>query len=409
MLAMQTAARQAVATEGASEFRVPLLIGMASALALLALVTTALASPVWRHWAVLMFLSGAPAVLGLFVESATLRLVLLETSSLIALLMVWKSAKAKAAVWTFLAVIVASAATLIPGLLLLEHGNAELARTLLIAGFFVKLGLVPFFLWLPKVAEQVPSLVMALIISVIDIAAFGELCVVAKVAPWVFEPKGLWLGAGALSALLAAVLMLAEPNIKRMLALSTVEDIGFLTFGLVSFITLGYEGAVVGAAVHALAKALLFISISAPEANGELRADSQALASRYPVSAAGFLFGMLAMIGIPPTLGFIGRWRLYETAVQHGTVWLVVLIVSSMLSLIAYVRALTGTWWGAPPWSISLIAGKVEAELTEVIPNSQQSPLESVVGKINIVLLAAVLVVAGALPFGLEYLLRGIR
>ena len=70
-----------------------------------------------------------------------------------------------------------------------------------------------------------------------------------------------------------------------MLALSTVEDIGFLTFGVAAS-TIGFEGAVLGAATHAVAKALLFISISSPEANGELQADSKGLASRYPVSAA---------------------------------------------------------------------------------------------------------------------------
>jgi multicomponent Na+:H+ antiporter subunit A len=393
LLAVQWLAPQAIPIPGASDVRIPLLVSISSALALLALVTTALASKVWRQWAGLMSLAGAPAVLGLFVQSATVRLVLLEASSLVALLLVWKSAKAKAAVWTFLTVIVASAATLIPGLLLLEHGHAELARTLLIVGFFLKLGLVPFFLWLPKVAEQVPSLVIALIVCVLDIAAFGELCVVAKAAPWVLEPRGLWLGVAALSALLAAVLMLAQRDLKRLLALSTVEDIGFLTFGLVASASIGFEGALLGAATHALAKALLFISLSAPEANGDLRADSRGLASRYPVSAAGFLVGMLAVLGIPPTLGFIGRWRIYETAAQQGKGWLAVLIAGSMIALIAYVRALTGTWWGASP-----------AEATPV-----STSMESGVGNTWVVLLAAVLLIAGVMPFGLEIMLRGIR
>jgi multicomponent Na+:H+ antiporter subunit A len=393
LLAVQWLAPQAIPIPGASEVRIPLLVGLSSAVALLALVTTALASKVWRHWAGLMFLAGAPAVLGLFVQSATVRLVLLEASSLVALLLVWKSAKAKAAVWTFLTVIVASAATLIPGLLLLENGHAQLARTLLIVGFFLKLGLVPFFLWLPKVAEQVPSLVIALIVCVLDIAAFGELCVVAKAAPWVLEPRGLWLGVAALSALLAAVLMLSQRDLKRMLALSTVEDIGFLTFGLVASASIGFEGALLGAATHALAKALLFISLSAPEANGDLQADSRGLASRYPVSAAGFLVGMLAVLGIPPTLGFIGRWRIYETAAQEGKVWLAVLVAASMIALIAYVRALTGTWWGASP------AETPRASTT----------METGVGNTWVVLLAAALVIAGVMPFGLEIMLRGIR
>jgi multicomponent Na+:H+ antiporter subunit A len=382
----------ALFTEAGGE-RVPLLIGAASALALLALVITAAASRAWRNLAGWMFVTGAPAVLGLFVTSATLRLVLLEASSFLALLLIWKSAKTKSAVWTFLTVIAVSAATLIPGLLLLEHGHAELARTLLITGFFLKLGLVPFFLWLPKLAEQVPALVLGLVICVLDIAAFGELCLVAKAAPWVLEPRGLWLCVAALSALAAALLMLAQRNLKRMLALSTVEDMGFLCFGLAASSVIGFEGAVFGAAAHAVAKALLFISISSPEADGELKSNSRGLASRYPVSAAGFLIGMLAVLGIPPTIGFAGRWRIYEAAAQLGTGWMTVMILSSMLALIAYVRALTRMWWGVSP---------EEA----VVPSAA---VETGAAKIWIVLLAALLVIAGVLPSGLEFLTRGIQ
>jgi formate hydrogenlyase subunit 3/multisubunit Na+/H+ antiporter MnhD subunit len=393
LLAVHRVVPNAVAISAAGADRIPLLIGFASGLALLALVVTALASKALRSMAGLMFACGAPAVLGLFVESPVLRLVLLEASSFLALLLIWKSAKIKSAAWTFTTVIVISAATLIPGLLLLEHGNAELARTLLIAGFFLKLGLVPFFLWLPKVAEQVPAIVLGMVICVLDIAAFGELCVVAKAAPWVLEPKGLWLCVAAISSLAAALLMLAERDLKRLLALSTIEDMGFLCFGLAVSATIGFEGAVIGAATHAVAKALLFISLSSPEANGELVKGSRGLASRYPMSAAAFLFGMLAVLGIPPTIGFIGRWRIYESAAQLGAGWLTVLLISSMLALIAYVRTLTATWWG----------------VSSAGDGADRAPAETIAAKSCMVLLAALLVVAGVLPSGLEFMMRGMR
>jgi formate hydrogenlyase subunit 3/multisubunit Na+/H+ antiporter MnhD subunit len=105
----------------------------------------------------------------------------------------------------------------------------------------------------------------------------------------------------------------------------------------------------IAAATHALAKALLFICLAGPEADGALEIEPIALAARYPVSAFGFLFGMLAMLGIPPTIGFIGRWRLYSTALQIGVCPLTIFILSSILALIAYVLALTRNWWGPPP------------------------------------------------------------
>jgi multicomponent Na+:H+ antiporter subunit D len=142
--------------------------------------------------------------------------------------------------------------------------------------------------------------------------------------------------------------MLTQRSLKRLLVLSTVEDAGFLLLGVFSSSQLGLDGAIIAASTHALAKALLFACISGPEADGALLGEPQGLAVRYPVAAFGFLFGMLAMLGIPPTMGFIGRWRLYETALQISPWLAAVLILSSILALIAYVLALTRFWWGPP-------------------------------------------------------------
>jgi len=164
--------------------------------------------------------------------------------------------------------------------------------------------------------------------------------------PSALTPPALLLYAAALTSLLAALLMLTQRSLKRLLVLSTVEDVGFLLLGVASMRLIGIEGAMIAACTHALAKALLFACLSAPEADGALDNEPVALAARYPVSAFGFLFGMLAMLGVPPTLGFIGRWRLYSTALEISPVLLVVFVLSSILALIAYVLALTRNWWG---------------------------------------------------------------
>ena len=207
-------------------------------------------------------------------------------------------------------------------------------------------GIVPIFLWLPVVAEALPALVTGLVIAVLDIAAFGELYLLSQSDPWLMSPNGLWMGAAIASALLASILMLTQRNLKRLLALSTIEDMGFLTLGVVSAGKIGMEGAIIGAVVHAIAKALLFISLSAPEADGALSTDSRGLAARYPLSATAFLVGMLAVLGIPPTLGFAGRWRLFETASQSGRWVLFAFVLSSMFALLSYVLALSRVWWG---------------------------------------------------------------
>jgi formate hydrogenlyase subunit 3/multisubunit Na+/H+ antiporter MnhD subunit len=74
--------------------------------------------------------------------------------------------------------------------------------------------------------------------------------------------------------------------------------------------------------------------------------DTRGLASRYPVSAAGFLAGSLAMLGVPPLLGFAGRWRLYQTAIETSPWLLAGFVLSSMFALVAYMLCLTRCWWG---------------------------------------------------------------
>ena len=192
------------------------------------------------------------------------------------------------------------------------------------------------------------------------------------------------------------MLMLTQRSLKRLLVLSTVEDIGFLFLGVASARAVGLAGAVIAAATHALAKGLLFASLSTADSEGALCDDCSGLASRYPTSAFGFLFGMLAMLGIPPTVGYVGRWRLYETALQihPGLLWL--FVVSSGLALIAYVLALTRVWWG--PGGV-LPAGDGG--------NTAAVHQEPVLLRIVLISLVALLLLPGIWPAALEILMGG--
>jgi multicomponent Na+:H+ antiporter subunit A len=378
-----------ILAEGAAVPIAPL-TAVCCAIAFIALSLAALASSTWRRLAPLMVVSGALAVGALFVQSAGMRLALLELATLAAVLLVFQCSKTQRAAWTYLVVAAISAGCLIAGHFAIEQGNANMARALLVTGFFLKLAIVPLFFWLPKVAEDLPALATGLIISVVDIAAFAELQSVVQSAPWLLTPHNLWLGIAIASAVLSSFLMLSQTNLKRLLALSTIEDIGFLTLGLISANTIGLEGAMFGAAVHAVAKALLFISLSTPDAAGELDSTPKGLATRYPVSATGFLFGMLAVLGIPPTMGFAGRWRLYDTAAQSGRILLTVFVLASMLALISYVRALTKYWWGASDTETATV----------------KEPFAVMVVMIGLML---VLLLGGLWPNVLPALIRGIR
>jgi multicomponent Na+:H+ antiporter subunit D len=143
-----------------------------------------------------------------------------------------------------------------------------------------------------------------------------------------------------------AVLMLTQRDLKRLLAFSTIEDTGYLLLGLTLGGELGSTGAIIGATVHALAKALLFASLSAPEAEGPLTLETRGLASRFPLSGAGFLLGVLATLGIPPTAGYAARWRLYGAAAQTNPWLLAALLLGTSLAVLAYARVVATCWWG---------------------------------------------------------------
>jgi multicomponent Na+:H+ antiporter subunit A len=327
--------------------RVPPLLALACAVAAGALILAALTQSAWRRLAPLMILAAAATVAGLALADPWQRLGLLELGALLTIPLVWQSARTRAAKLVYVAVVLISALSLVASALLMARGQADWARALLFTSVCVKLAAVPLFFWLLKLADELPGLVLGLIVAVVDMAALGELFVLAQVSPWTMTPQGLWLGVAAATALIASILMLSQRSLKRLLVLSTVEDVGFLLMGIVSAGTLGYSGALLAAATHALAKALLFVCLSAPEAAGELDGERSGLTSRYPISGFGFLFGMLAMLGVPPTMGFIGKWRLYETALQMNPLLLAAFALSSILALIAYALALTRTWWGA--------------------------------------------------------------
>jgi len=339
-----------------------------------------------------MLIVGGLSAAGLVVSHPWLRIGLLELAALLTVLIVWVTARGKAAKITYLAVVLISAGTLVASELSIDQ---PWSRALLLTSVFVKLAAVPLFFWLLALADEVPALVLGLIIAVVDMAAFGEFLIGAQTIPALLTPQPLFFYAATLTSLLAALLMLTQRSLKRLLVLSTVEDVGFLLLGVASASKIGIEGAVIAAATHALAKALLFICLAAPEADGALDIEPVALAVRYPVSAFGFLFGMLAMLGIPPTLGFIGRWRLYSAAYEVGVCPLTIFIVSSILALIAYTLALTRNWWGPPP----------DPPPQAQTPEASREPF---LIKAVIVVLVAVLLIAGIWPHGLQ-ILMGVR
>jgi NADH:ubiquinone oxidoreductase subunit 5 (subunit L)/multisubunit Na+/H+ antiporter MnhA subunit len=375
---------------------VPLMLIAAVALAVLGLVLAALLDRTMRRSAPAMLLVGAAVVGGLIAQSPWTRLGLIEAGALLSAYLVWLCARERSTKLLYLGAVLLSGSALLAAEFLTDHGQPEWGRAFLLAGACIKLAAVPFFLWLLRLADELPAVVLGLIVAVVDLGAFAELYVLAQSSPEAFLPHSVWLVFAVATSLIAALLMLGTQSLKRLLVLSTVEDIGFLMLGIVSASAIGLSGTLFAAATHALAKALLFACLSSPESNGALDGLPAGLAAKYPVSAFGFLFGFLAMLGVPPTVGFVGRWKLYTTALEVSPALLAAFLLASALALIAYVRALSQFWWGPAPNAAAADGAPAPATRPEPLVLSA------------VVIGFVVLVVAGGLwPQAVEHLLGG--
>lgn len=311
------------------------------------------------RWWGLAALLGVLVIAGQFVGEGVVGMLLIDAAAFVAVALVWiqDSPQAKAAARTYLILLSVAVIFLGVGLSLAGEGDVapaypldKIAVGLLVVGFGLKLALVPFYFWLPGLAQHAKPMTTALIISLVDIAAFGEMAHLRSTAPWVFtDYTTLWLTLALLSMFGGALLALAQRNIKRMLAYSTIDDMGYLLLGVVVGSQIGISGAMLAALSHAFFKVLLFGSVGLAEnqSGQELTMETRGMAARYPVSAAAFIAGSLGMIGVPPLFGFIGRWRLYLAGVEYGGMWLALtMALATALALLYYVRAIHRVWLG---------------------------------------------------------------
>jgi hydrogenase-4 component B len=204
---------------------------------------------------------------------------------------------------------------------------------LALVAFGLKAGIVPFHVWLPEAHAAAPPHVSALMSGVvIKMGIYGLLRVLL-----LFGPPPPWFGwvvlaLGACSGVLGVVWALAQHDLKRLLAFHSVENIGIiligigigalgLAYGHPLVATLGFAGAALHTLNHALFKSLLFLGAgSVIGAAGTREIDRLGgIARRMPTTAAAFLIGSAAIVGLPPLNGFVSEWVIYQALLRVGT------------------------------------------------------------------------------------------
>jgi hydrogenase-4 component B len=200
-----------------------------------------------------------------------------------------------------------------------------------LVGFGTKAGVMPLHAWLPRAHPLAPYHVSALMSGVmVKVALYGLIRVVfAWDAPAPLWVGGVLLGLGLLSALAGVLYALVQRELKRLLAFSTIENVGIVTLGLGASIVLAARGAEVWAALafaaallhvvnHATFKALLFLAAGAfGRATGTLELDRLGgLLVRMPWCGWPFLVGCAAIAGLPLLGGFASEWLTLQSLLQ---------------------------------------------------------------------------------------------
>ena len=248
---------------------------------------------------------------------------------------------------------------------------------MLLAGFSFKLAVVPFHLWAPDIYEGAPTPVTAFLSVLSKAAAFAlvlrffALAMPSSVEQWQFPLAIL----AAATMTLGTLTALAQQNIKRLLAYSSIAQVGFLMLGLLALTANASNALVLHLVGYAFTNLAVFMVVIAVEnrTGGEEITAFAGLADRAPFSALVMTSALFSLAGLPIFAGFITKFYLFTAASEKGFLWLAGLAISnSLISLYYYLRIVrqmyveepeSHTPWPTPPLTlavlIAMLAGTV--------------------------------------------------
>lgn len=252
-----------------------------------------------------------------------------------------------AGVMMYMGFVLVSAAQ--PALANTRISPTHLVLALAVVGFGLRLAIVPFHSWLPDLAEDAAPMVSVLVVAVVNVTSLLFLIISFQFVFFPFEIVGgpdnqrgmqLLMAIGVITALLGALLALAQTSMRRTVGYLVVYNAGMVLFGLATMDRLGVTGALFEAWNQTIVVLLLFVSIGLLERpdgrpSNVLRRD---LLWRWPVAGTGLLGGGLALLGLPPFNGFASKLLLYEAAARQGGTYLVLLLLATTLALLGLIR-----------------------------------------------------------------------
>ncbi|MCK7594701.1 NADH-quinone oxidoreductase subunit NuoN [Lysobacter sp. CAU 1642] len=230
-----------------------------------------------------------------------------------------------------------------------------------LVGIAFKFGAAPFHMWLPDVYQGAPTAITLFIGSAPKLAAFGMAYRLLDGAAGGIEADWrtliAWLAVASLA--IGNVIAIAQTNLKRMLAYSTISHVGFLFLGLANGTAVGFSAAMFYAICYAIMAAGAFAGILLLARKGfeaEEISDFAGLGKRHPMYAACVMLLMGSMAGLPPLLGFWAKLAVIRAAVDADMIWLAITaVVFAVIGAYYYIRVIKVMFFDPP-------ADGVEAE-----------------------------------------------
>jgi len=207
-------------------------------------------------------------------------------------------------------------------------------------GLCVKMAMFGLHIWLPFAHAEAPTPISALLSpAMIGLASYAIVRLLLPMTGVMETNFALALIWGLATMVYGGMMVLAQTDVKMLLAYSSMSQMGYLFIGLASGSPIGVTGSMLHYVSHGLGKAILFLSIGMVIHNTGIRDIRQlgGLAAKMPLTALGFLIGALNIAGIPPTVGFTSKLMIFLGAVSQGSASISAELILALVALISTV------------------------------------------------------------------------
>jgi NADH-quinone oxidoreductase subunit M len=260
----------------------------------------------------------------------------------------------------------------------------------MLLGFFIKMAAFGLHIWLPYAHTEAPTPISALLSpAMIGLAAYATVRLLVPIQGAFQSIHWIVLIWAFVTMVYGGLMVLVQTDIKRLLAYSSMSQMGYLIIGIASNTPLGISGAMLHYISHGLGKAALFLSAGAIMHQSGIRdiRSLGGLAGKMPISAVAFTIGVMNIAGIPPTIGFISKSLVFMGAINRG-------LATSTIDLAVTLAALVSTALtiGYTTWTIRRI---FFGPTPEHLENVKEAPLTMTV---PLIIISVLSVVAGIYP-----------